>query len=58
MGSKGYLKSVRPGAAELLIGVEYSRVRDSAWIYLISYVTTRIAVGLVDAQGNNQTVVE
>ena len=37
---------VRPGAAGLLIGIEYFRVRDSSWIYLISFVTTRIGVEL------------
>ena len=30
---------VRPGAAGLLIGIEYSRVRDSSWMYLTSFVT-------------------
>ena len=33
---------VRPGAAGLLIGIEYSRVRDSTWMYLTSFVITRI----------------
>ena len=28
---------VRPGAAGLLIGIECSRVRDSVWMYLISF---------------------
>ena len=41
---------VRPGAAELLIGLEYSRVRDSSWMYLISYVTTRLGVELAAIQ--------
>ena len=45
-------RCVRPGVAGLLTGVEYSRVRDSAWMYLTSTVTTRIAVELVDVQGN------
>ena len=35
---------VRPGAAGLLTGVEYSRVRDSSWMDLTSFVTTRIGV--------------
>ena len=38
---------VRPRTAGLLIGIECSRVRDSAWMYLTSFVTTRIGV-----QGN------
>jgi len=32
--------SVRPGTEGLLIGIEYSRVRDSSWMYLTSFVTT------------------
>ena len=31
---------VRPGAAGLVICIECSRVRDSAWMYLASFVTT------------------
>ena len=42
--------SVRPGAAGLLIGIEYSRVRDRPWMYLTSFVTTRIGVELVAVQ--------
>ena len=42
---------VRPRAAGLLTGVEFSRVRDSAWICFTPYVTTRIVVGLVDRKG-------
>ena len=49
---------VKPGAAGLLTGVEYSRVRDSAWMYLTSLVTTCLEVGLVDVQGNFPTSVE
>ena len=41
---------VRPGAAGLLIDIEYSRVRDSSWIYLTSLVTTRIRVELAAVQ--------
>ena len=41
---------VRPEAAGLLIGIEYSRVMDSSWMYLTSFVTTRIGVELVAAQ--------
>ena len=29
---------VRPGAAGLLIGIECSRVRDSSWMYITSFV--------------------
>ena len=43
---------VRPRAAGLLIDIEYSRVRDSAWIYLTSFVTTRIDVELAVVQEN------
>ena len=42
--------SVRPGAAGLLIGIEYSRVRDSSCMYLTSFVTTRIGVELAAVQ--------
>ena len=41
---------VRPGAAGLLIGIEYSRVRDSSWMYLTSLVTTLIGVELAAVQ--------
>ena len=41
---------VRPGAAGLLIGIEYSRVRDSSWMYLTSLVTIRIGVKLAAVQ--------
>jgi len=44
--------SVRPGAAGLLICIEYYRVMDSAWIYLTSLVTIRIGVELAAVQGN------
>ena len=47
---------VRSGAAGLLIGVEYSRVRDSTWIYLTLFVTTRLGVELVDVLGNYPTM--
>ena len=43
---------VRPGAAGLLIGIECSRVRDSTWMYLISFVTTQTGVGLAVVQEN------
>ena len=34
------------GAAGLLTGVKYSRVRDSAWMYLTSSINTQIGVEL------------
>ena len=49
---------VRPGASRLLTGVKFSRVRDSAWMYLTSPVTTYIAIGLVDVQENYPTTLE
>jgi hypothetical protein len=52
------MEGVRPRAAELLTSVEYSRVRDNAWMYLTSRVTTRTTVGLVDVQGNYPTMLE
>ena len=45
-----FVGSVRPGAAGLLIGIEYSRVRDRPWMYLTSFVTTRIGVELAAVQ--------
>ena len=42
--------AVRPGAQGLLIDIEYSRVRDSSWMYLTSFVTTRIGVELAAVQ--------
>ena len=38
--------SVRPKAAGLLTGVEYSRIESTAWVHPISTVTTRTAVEL------------
>ena len=38
--------SVRPGAAGLLTGIEYSRVGRTAWVLPTSTVTTRTAVEL------------
>jgi len=43
---------VRPGTAGLLTGIEFSRVRDSSWMYLTSFVTTLIGVVLAAVQGN------
>ena len=37
-------------AAGLLIGIEYSRVRDSLWMYLTSFVNTQIGVELAAVQ--------
>jgi len=42
--------AVRPGAVGLFTGVEYSRVRDIAWMYLTSLETTCIVVGRVDVK--------
>ena len=47
---------VIPVVAELLIGIECSRVRDSSWMYLTSLVTTRIGVELAAVQGNYPTL--
>ena len=41
---------VRPGTAGLLIDIECYRVRDSSWMYLISFVTTRIGIELATIQ--------
>ena len=41
---------VRPGAVGLLIGIECSRVRNSSWMYLASFVTTQIGVELAAVQ--------
>ena len=50
--SFGVIIFVRPGTAGLLISIEYSRVRDSSWMYLTYFVTIRIDVELVAVQGN------
>ena len=52
---RGTRRLVRPGAAGLLIGIECSRVRDSAWMYLTSFVTTPIGVELAKVQENYPT---
>ena len=49
------LLGVRPGATGLLIGIACSRVRDSAWMYLTSFMTTRIGVELAEVQENYLT---
>ena len=41
---------VRPGTTGLLIDIECSRVRDSLWMYLTSFVNTRIGVELAAVQ--------
>ena len=41
---------VKPEAAGLLIGIECSRVRDSSWMYLTSFVTIRIGIELAAVQ--------
>ena len=47
MGCSG---SDRPETAGLLIGIECSRVRDSSWMYVTSFVTTQIGVELAAVQ--------
>ena len=44
--------NVRPGAAGLLTGVEYSRVGSSTWICPTSNVSTRIGVVLIGVLRN------
>ena len=41
---------LRPGAAGLLTDIECSSVRDSSWMYLTFFVTTRIGVELATVQ--------
>ena len=41
---------IRPGTAGLLTGIECSRVRDSSWMYLTSFVITRIGIELAAIQ--------
>ena len=41
---------VRPRTAGLLIDIEYSIVRNSSWVYLTSFVTTRIDIELATVQ--------
>ena len=41
---------VRPGTAGLLIDIECFRVRDNLWMYLTSFVTTRIGIELAAGQ--------
>jgi len=53
-----YMQVVRPGIAELLKGVEYSRVRGMTWITPYPFVTTRIAVEPAGVQGNYPTYSE
>ena len=50
LGYKELRGLVRLGAAGLLIGIECSRVRDSSWMYLTSFVTTRIGIELAAVQ--------
>ena len=45
-------EGVRPGTAGPLMYIECSRVRDSSWMYLNSFVTTQIGVELAAVQGN------
>ena len=41
---------VRPGTAGLHIDIECSKVRDNSWMYLTSFVTTRIGIELAAVQ--------
>ena len=41
---------VRPGTAGLVIDIECSRVRDNLWMYLTSFITNQIGVGLAAVQ--------
>ena len=41
---------VKPGTVGLLIDIECSRVRDNSWMYLTSFVTTRIGIELAAVQ--------
>ena len=50
-----HIEPVRPGATGLLIGIECSIVRDSTWMYLIYFVSTRIGVELAAVQENYPT---
>ena len=49
---------VRPGTAGLLIDIDCSRVRDSSWMYLTSFVTTRIGIELAAVQRKLPNCVE
>ena len=42
--------SVRSGTAGLLINVEYSKIRNNSWMYLTSFVITRISIELAAVQ--------
>ena len=44
------VEHVRPETAGLLINIECSRVRDSSWMYITSFVTTRIGIELAAVQ--------
>ena len=42
--------TIRPGTVGLLIDIECSKVRDSSWMYLTSFVTIRIGIELAAVQ--------
>ena len=42
--------TIRPGTAGLFIDIECSKVRDSSWMYLTSFVTIRIDIELAAVQ--------
>ena len=48
--SRRTIRAVRPGTAGLLIDIECSRVRDSSWMYLTSFVTIQIGIELAAVQ--------
>ena len=50
LGQPDGVRTIRPGAAGLLADIECSRVRDSSWMYLTSFVTTRIGIELATVQ--------
>ena len=52
LGMRWGARSVRPEAAGLLTYIECSRVRDSSWMYITSFVTTRVGVELAAVQEN------
>ena len=62
-GSKGGIyprspRSVRPGVARLLIGLECYRIRDDMWTIPHPLVTTQSGVGVVGIEENYSTVLE
>ena len=52
---KNKVYNVKPGATGLLIGVDYSGVRDNTWYTPYYLVSTRATVELADVQENYST---